>query len=535
MPKHPIYNAAYALDRAAWAHPDRPSLTYGDQTWSVREACDATRRLALLLAQAGVSEGDRVLVAAHNSPYHLFTHVACARLGAVFVPVSYRLTDYELQNLVDFCSPRALVCEPEIAARTGFTSMGTLLQFVIDDDAQAGPLSMALHNGFLALSAAIASFDTNFVADTAPSGCDALGGRSYPNGLAAILFTSGSSGQPKAVGLTHENLWWGSRNFREGFEYRSDDTVLAVAPLSHIGGFNGTTLDLFTHGGHVVIVRSFDPGLVLRLLEEHRVNIMFAVPTMYDALLAHPDMATRDLSAWRLPLIGGAPVPARILRALTTFGLRPLNVWGMTEISASGAYLPFEHMEFQAGSIGRPFAHIEARVVNPETLEDVALGESGELLVRGPSVTSGFWHGEEYNRQSFLDKWLRTGDVVTLSEEGFLWVKGRLSDQIISGGEGILPGEIEEVLCQYRGVSDVVVCGVPDETWGERVVAALVMEDGAEVPSLAQIQSFAGQVLARYKLPRYLAIMDSLPLGGSGKVDRSAVRQAVWSQIKATG
>ncbi|MCF2706651.1 AMP-binding protein [Arcanobacterium haemolyticum] len=531
MPKYPIFNSAYALDRAAFAHPDRPSITYGDRTWTVAEAALTTRKLAQLFAQAGVAEGDRVLVAAHNSPYHLFAHVACARLGAVFVPVSYRLTQYELQNLVDFCSPRAVICEPEIAARGGLSSTGTLLQFVIDDDVQAGPLSGALQNGFLALSAAIAPFDGELVADSESRGADALGGRDYPNGLAAILFTSGSSGTPKAVALTHENLWWGSQNFREGFEYRSDETELVVAPLSHIGGFNGTTLDLFSHGGHVVVVRAFDPATVLRLIEEHHVNIMFGVPTMYGALLAHPDMATRDLSSWRLPLVGGSQVPAPMLGALAAHGLRPLNVWGMTELSASGAYLPFEHLAEHPGSIGRPFANIAVRVVDPQTLEDVPVGVAGEILVRGPSVTTSFWHGEEHTRQAFVDRWLRTGDLATVSEEGFLSIVGRISDQILSGGEGIFPGEVEDVIRQYDGVKDVVVCGVPDEVWGERVVAALVMEEGAQPPSLAEIQAFAGQVLARYKLPRYLAIMDALPLGGSGKTDRAAVRSMIWAQI----
>lgn len=531
MPKHPIFNAAYALDRAAFAHPDRLSLTFGTQQWTVAQAAEHTRRLAQLLAHTGVSEGDRVVVISHNSPYHLLVHVACARLGALFVPVSYRLTQVELQRIIDFTAPRVVIAEPEIAARGAFASTGTLIHLLIDDDVLAGPLAEGTQHGYLALSSAASGFDSSLVADSPSSGRDELGGREYPEGPAAILFTSGSSGTPKAVELTHENLWWGSRNFREGFEYRNDECVLAVAPFSHIGGFNGTTLDLFSHGGHVVVMRSFEPGAVLEAIEEHGVNIMFAVPTMYRALVNHSEFATRDLSSWRLPLIGGSQVPADLLFALAERGLRPLNVWGMTEISASGCYLPFEHMSHFPGSIGRPFAYLEARVVDPVTCEDCEIGTSGELWVRGPSVTAGFWHGEEYTASAFHEGWLRTGDVVVENHAGCLSVVGRLSDLIMTGGEGVFPGEIEDVLREFPGVREAVVCGVPDQTWGERIVAALQMERLSELPTLEEVQSFAGSVLARYKLPRNVVFLEELPVNSSGKIDRRAIASLLWSRL----
>lgn len=533
MPKKPIYNAAHALDRAAWAHPDRPSITYGERVVTVAEAAHLTRKLAQLFAQVGVSAGDRVMVAAHNSPYHLLAHVACARLGAVFVPVSYRLTSFELQSLVDFVAPRAIICEPEIAARGALSSTGTLLQFVIDDDVQSGPLSDGLSHGYLGLSSAFSPFDGTFISDGGAESVEPfiVNGQQYPAGLAAILFTSGSVGSPKAVPLTHENLWWGSRNFRDGFEYRTDETVLVAAPLSHIGGFNGTALDLFSNGGHVVIARSFDAGTVLRLIEERRVSIMFGVPTMYAALLNHPDFAMRDLSSWRLPLIGGAPVPAPMLGMLAARGLRPITVWGMTETAASGAYLPFEQCAQFPGSIGRPFAHIEARVVEPGTLNEVEEGQPGELAVRGPSVVDSYWHGAEYTSESFLTGWLLTGDLVVVTPGGTLTVTGRLADRIMTGGEGVMPGEVEEVLRQYPGVKDAVVCGIPDDIWGERIAAALVMADDAVVPSLSDIQAFAATILARYKLPRSVHFIAEVPLNSANKVNRAAIREALWTQL----
>lgn len=529
MHRPPIFNAARALDQAEFAHPDRLSLSYADVTLSVAQTAQLSRKLAQLLAQAGVTQGDRVMIAAHNSPYHFITHIACARLGAVYVPVSFRLTQVELQQLVDFCAPRAIICEPEIAARGSLASTGTLLQFVIDDDIQAGPLSSGLANGYLALAAAMSPYGGLIVSDTQNQGINGLNQHGYPDGLAAIFFTSGSVGAPRAVKLTHANLWWAARNFRDGFEYRTDETVLVVAPLSHIGAFNGTALDVFSNGGHVVIQRSFDPAEVLRLIEDKRINILFGVPTMYGAIMSHPDFAVRDLSSWRLPLVGGSQVPAPMLGRLAARGLRPINVWGMTETSASGCFLPFEHCPSHPGSIGRPFAYVEARIIDPDSGKDVPVDAVGELVVRGPSVTSGFWHGEDYNETAFEDGWLHTGDLARVSEDGFLSIVGRLFDCITTGGETLLPDEVEDVLRQYPGISDAVVCGVPDDVWGEMIVAGITVEEDTREPTLLEVQNFASQVLARYKLPRYLAVFPSIPLNAADKADRGAVRGAIMA------
>lgn len=535
MHKPPIYNAARALDQAAFAHPNRTSITYGDQVLTVAQANALTRQLSQLLAQAGVTRGDRVMLASHNSPYHLLTYIACARLGAVFVPVSFRLTQLELQELVDFTAPRALICEPEVAARGSIVSTGTLLQFVIDDDVQAGPLSAGFANGYLALGAAMSPHDAAMVSDTANPGVLGLNQQGYPDGLAALFMTSGTAENPRAVALTHANLWWGSRNFRDGFEYRPNETVLAVSPLSHIGGFNGTTLDVFSAGGHVVIERHFDAGETLRIIEEHRVSIMFAAPTMYIALINHPDFATRDLSSWRLPLVGGSQVPAPLLGRLAARGLQPINVWGMTETAASGAYLPFEHCPEHPGSIGRPFAYIEARICDSETGKAVEHGEIGELLVRGPSVASGYWHGEAYSAQAFSGDWLHTGDLASVDSTGFLSISGRMVDRIMTGGEGVVPDEVENVLRQFPGVRDAVVCGVPDDVWGELIVAGLELEKGVAEPSFADIEGFAEKILARFKLPRYIAVFEQIPLTANDKTDRAAARSVMMALMDQQG
>lgn len=526
-PGPPYYNSARVLDRAAKAHASRPSLTYAEQTWSVAQTAHATRQLAQLLAAIGVGSGDRVMLISHNSPYHLLLHVACARLGAIFVPVSFRLSRKEVQPILDEIAPRVLVVEPEIGNEGTFETTFSLTQFVIDDDPLRPTFTPAISAGYLALGAGMGGFSGDF-RTVVSDGSTALNSREYPEGPAAILLTSGSTGNSKAVELTHANLWWGSQNFREGFEYAPRDVELVAAPLSHIGGFNGTTLDLFTRGGHVIIQRTFDPGEVLETLQSFSVAIMFAVPTMYRAMVDHPDFETANLRSFRLPLIGGASVPESLLEKLQAKGLNPINVWGMTETSASGFCLSGDLSQSHRGAIGRPFAHVEARVVDPETGTDVVVPEAGmsdagELLVRGPSVVGEYWHNSDETRANFTDDWLQTGDMVRLDSDGITWAVGRRHNRINTGGEKVMPEEVERVILNYPGVAAGIVFGSPDETWGEVVTAGLVMDDGAALPTVEDLRAFGEGEIARFKLPRKVVELDGVPVNANGKPDRSGL------------
>lgn len=514
----PNYNPAHALDRAARAHPSRISIVYAGEQLTVEEAAVRTRQLAQMLATTGVSEGDRVALISRNSPYHLLLHVACARIGAIFVPLSARLTRADHQELIDFCAPRIVVADIGVAEGGTFESLGTMRHFVIDDDPHSSSVSTAISLGYFGIAAAADTQNGKFIT-TEKTGSTALNSRRYPEGPAALLLTSASAGKPKAVELTHEQLWWGSRNFREGFEYSTRDPVLTVAPMTHIGGFNGTTLDLFSHGGTVVVVREFRPRRVLELLAKHRVAMMFGVPTMYAALLDEPSFTDFDLSAFRLPLIGGAPVSAALIARMRGHGLEPLNVWGMTEMAASGAYLPAEQLDARAGSIGRPFSHVHARIVD-DAGNDCS---EGELVVRGPSVVNSYWHDPEATARTFRNGWLYTGDLVRLDDDGFLWVTGRLHNLINSGGVKIQAEEVQAAIAHMPGVSDCAVIGTPHPVWGEAVSAALVMQPGVQPPSLTEVQNFAATTLARFKVPRTLIVVDELPTNANGKADRAAL------------
>lgn len=553
MFRAPIYNYAHSLDRAAFARPDAPSISYGDQRWTVSESAIISRRLAQLLVQAGVSRGDRVMLVSHNSPHHFFLAAACARIGAIFVPVSFRFTQVELQRIVDFCAPRVIVAEPEVANRGGFAATGTLIHFVIDDDVQAPPFTPALANGYIAFTAPLARFSSEFVSD-GTEGSAAMNTSGYPEGVAMMMFRPAMPNQPRAMELTFENLWWADRNTQEAFGFGVSTIALVATTLSSIGGLNGGSLFHFARGGHTVISRRLIPAELLELIERHRVNTMFSVPTLYTLMLEDESFMLRNLSSLTAPLIGGTVVPPALLGRLDAAGIHAINTWGSAETAGPGAYLPARYSAEKPGSIGRAVPYFEARIVDAEGNE-LPSGNTGNLEFRGPAMSDGYWHGDEYTRGAFHNGWFRSGDLAVIDDDGFISMRGVTSSSISSGGETIYPREVEDVIRKYPGVADVIVCGIPDPLWGQRVAAAIVMEtrlgmppefvtpppqarhsDGVmsvtpqpnlPVPTLEEIQAFAGQTLSRYKLPRILVVVEKIPTNEAGEKSREATREAI--------
>ncbi|MDD7384087.1 MAG: AMP-binding protein [Actinomycetaceae bacterium] len=436
---HDAMNFAQSLDHAAWMHPNRSSITYGVQHWTVGESAQTSRRIAQLLIQVGVARGDRVMMVAHNSPYHFLVYIACARLGAVFVPVFWRQSAAQLQEIVNFIAPRVLVADAEVAALGSMDSPGTLTHFVIDDDPLSGPLAPALANGYLSFTAAYTPFSGAFLADGDQIGSEDLNQVEYPTGLAALLVTSacenaaanmwkrtaapdsgsaqqesssvaqgssapgensigGSSSARRcdagvhAIELTHANMWWTARNLRTDIEYSNMETALVASPMSQFMGFSSAALDVFASGGHIVLMRSFDAENTLDVLARTRVTLFFGIAEIWQALVESTQWSSADLSHLRYVLVGGTiadyPSPS-LVAALGARGLNPITVWGVAELSASGTLLPwdrgFDHLE----SIGYPFMYNQVRIVDSAALpEDPALPESPSFS-ESPAVTGG--------------------------------------------------------------------------------------------------------------------------------------------------
>jgi fatty-acyl-CoA synthase len=336
------------------------------------------------------------------------------------------------------------------------------------------------------------------------------------------MYTSGTTGRPKGAMLTHSNLIWNAVNVLVDHDLIADERALVSAPLFHTAGLNMLTLPVLLKGGTCVLAESFDPGETLDLVERHRVTFMFGVPTMFDQVARHPRFTEADLSSLRMLTCGGSPVPTPLIGTYQKRGLTFLQGYGMTEAAPGTLFLDAEHALAKAGSAGVPHFFSDVRVVRPD-LTPADVGETGEVVVRGPHVMAGYWGLPEETAAVFADGWFRSGDAARVDEDGYVFIVDRIKDMIISGGENVYPAEVEDLLLAHPDVIECAVIGVPDDKWGEVPRAVVVLREGATSDADELLASLAGH-LARYKIPKSVVIADELPRTASGKLLKSRVR-----------
>jgi fatty-acyl-CoA synthase len=349
--------------------------------------------------------------------------------------------------------------------------------------------------------------------------------RDVPVGLddpCLIMYTSGTTGRPKGAVLTHGNMTWNATNQLLGFDFGPTERTLALAPLFHIGGLNGTVNPTLLRGGCAVIVRRFDPAETLRVIEEQRVNSFFAVPTMLDAMARQPEFRSRDLSALRSIGAAGAAVPLPTLRTWLDRGVTMQQAYGMTEAAPGCTVLDSADAERKVGSAGKPVFFTDVKVVRPDGNE-AGVDEIGEVVVQGPNVMAGYWNDPEQTAAVLVDGWYHTGDAGSVDAEGFLYIRDRYKDMIISGGENIYPAEIESALLELPEVLEAAVIGVPDEKWGEVGLAIVVPTPGTTEDGEA-LRVRLRERLAGFKVPRHIRFADELPKTATGKIRKPDLR-----------
>lgn len=504
------------IARHAKVHADDTAIVYEGLHVTYRELHDLSGRFAAGLRADGVGPGDRVAYAGLNSLTFLLTYLASTWVGAAFLPLNFRLAGPELRSILEDARPDVLIAEPAHAARIEeFLSLLAVRRaLVVDDDPfiAAEPVSDAW--------ASYREFHTSHqeIPTHLPQAAD---------DLAALLYTSGTTGKSKGVMLSHGNLWWNWINVDSVVDTRYGDVSLAVAPLFHIGGLNALTLRTLTRGGTVIVRRTFDPEQALGDLVEYRVNSMFLVPAMLAAIQRQPGFESADLSSLRSTIVAGAPVPPALIAMYAEKGVFLQQAWGLTETSPFSTYLEASMTTQKLGSCGIPMPYTRVRVVDPGTLREVSEpGATGELWVSGPNVSRGYWNNPEATAAVFTpDGWFRTGDLGYIDDDGYFFIVDRLKDMIISGGENVYPAEIENVLVTHPRISDAAVVGVADEKWGEAVCAVVMLSEGDL--TLEELRAYLSDFLARYKLPSRLVIQDSIPRNGAGKLDKPLIRALV--------
>ena len=509
-------NPAKAIANHARTHGDAVVIRYegGDLTYA--ELNDRVTRLGVALADGGVTHGDRVTYLGLNSPAFLITMLACFRIGALFVPVNFRLAGPELQTVLDRSGSTAIVCEDDHRPAIDLVRDETpIKRFLLVDDDPAVPVESPNPQGWEPWSQVLTEAGHT---NQAPASA-------HFDDPAIVMFTSGTTGLPKGVLLTHGNIWWNSINVDSRIDTRRWDTTYAVAPLFHVGALNSFVVRTMVRGGTVLIRRTFEPQQFLDDLVDHRVNSLFAVPAMLSALHRVPGAFEADLSELRSIVVAGAPVSPSLIRQFAEHGVWLQQAWGLTETSPFATHLPIEHTLDKIGSAGIAMPHTEVRVVDAATNQPLPAGAAGEVVVRGPNVTPGYWQDPDATGKVFdHEGWFHSGDIGYLDSDGCLFIVDRLKDMVITGGENVYPAEIERALADTPGVHDIAIVGAPDDEWGETVVAVISVLPGATV-TLEDLRDHGTERLARYKLPKRVEVVDQVPRNASGKLDKPAVRK----------
>ncbi|MGA8726398.1 MAG: long-chain-fatty-acid--CoA ligase [Acidimicrobiales bacterium] len=509
---------AAMLRHWAAATPDAPMLTTGDVTLSWDEVYGRARKVSRALAGEGVGPGDRVGFLDRNGSDYFEVFFGCALLGAVSVAVNWRLAPGEMAAIVEDAGAALIFFGAEYAgaAKEMVPLVSSVRAWVplegFADWRDAGNSGEAEDPGF----------------------------EPQPEDVVTQLYTSGTTGLPKGVMLSASNFSTILEVADQVFDIAPDTVSLVAMPLFHIGG-TGWAISGMSHGGHSVIVRDLDPLTVLRAIERHRMTEAFLVPAVLMMLLASPDLATTDVSSLRTIFYGASPISEDVLvRSMSALGCDFAQVYGLTETTgAITRLMPADHdpagpRAHLLRSAGRPFDHVQLRIVDATTGEELPAGEVGEVWTRSDQNMLGYWQKpEETGSVLSAEGWFRTGDAGWLDEDGYLFLHDRIKDMIVSGGENIYPAEVENALLAHPDVADAAVIGVPDERWGETVKAIVVAAPGATIDRIAlaaDVTAATRDRLAHYKCPTSIDFVDALPRNPSGKVLKRELRKPYWPE-----
>lgn len=501
-------NAAGVIAHHADRFPDRIAVAFEGDSLTYADLLQRSAVTAGALRGLGVGRGDVVAHLLYNSADFLDLMVACARLGAIFMPLNWRLAGPELEYIVNHAGAKVLVSEPE-------------LEPLIE------PVRAALScTHYVRLGAA---------GDAVWQPLDGLRAAAAPHhGIAHVdrddvlrlMYTSGTTARPKGVMITHGNLDAKNASHAVELGFTAGDIGLACGPLYHVGALDLTTTSLLHVGATTHLLRKFEVTAVLDAIEQLRISTVWLAPAMVNLILADPGLGARDLSSMRVIIDGGEKMPLPLIeRVLNAFP----NAWfadayGLTETVSGDTFLDKGLSRHKLGSVGKPVIHLEVRVVD-EADEDVPAGEPGEIVLRGPKVCKGYWRDEEATARAFRNGWFHTGDVGILDDEGFLTIADRIKDMVISGGENIATPEVERVLYEHPAVLEAAVVASPDARWGEVPAAYVALRPGLEA-SADEIIAFCAARLAKFKSPKIVRFVDALPRNPSGKVLKRELRDA---------
>jgi fatty-acyl-CoA synthase len=506
------------FDRAATRWPDRDALVdcASQRRWTYAQLGARIDALAHGLLTTGIGKGDRVGIWAPNCPEWLLTQYATAKIGAILVTINPAYRSSELEYVLNQAGIRLLIAAPSFKT-ADYAEMIS----------RARPNCPALERVVLIGSAA---WDALPVPDVDPGPLGAALAALSPDDPINIQYTSGTTGFPKGATLSHHNILNNGFFVGELCGYTEADRICVPVPLYHCFGMVMGNLAATSHGAALVYpAPSFEPAATLRAVAQQRCTSLYGVPTMFIAMLADPDFDTYDVSSLRTGIMAGSPCPVEVMKQVVDrLGMTEVTIcYGMTETSpVSTQTRADDTLERRVSTVGRVHPHLEVKIIDPDTGLTVPRGTPGELCTRGYSVMLGYWEQPEQTAEVIDQaRWMHTGDLAVMDDEGYLNITGRIKDLVIRGGENVYPREIEEFLYTHPDILDAQVIGVPDERYGEELCAWVRLRPGAPALTAEALRDFAAGKLAHYKIPRYVHLVEEFPMTVTGKVRKVEMRE----------
>ena len=484
----------------------KEALVFNNHCITYGQLNNRINRLANGLTQLGVQKGTRVAVFLMNGNEILEAMFACAKIGAIFVPINFRLSIEEVEYILNDSGATIFIYQSDyaqLASEMYINKRVPILCWIsVGNPIVKGDIQ---YENFLMMHT-----------DIEPE-VDVDGEEVH-----MIMYTSGTTGRPKGAMLTHANTFWNIIQILIAQPVLETDTTLTVAPMFHSGAMTILTLSLLYKGGTVVIYNRFDPVQVLQTIVQKKITCMFMVPSMWLAVTQTTYFDKCNFELLRFGISAGAPCPLTVIKLLLKKGVPIIQAFGLSEV-APVAILSLQDAGRKIGSVGKPAFYVDVRIVN-ESGQEACVGEVGELMVKAPNVMIGYWKKTQETQETFQEGWFLTGDCARRDKEGYIYIVGRKKDVIITGGENVYPVEVEQVLYRHPNIKEVAVVGVPNKKWGEAIKAVIVLKELSQCISIDGIKAFCEGKLARYKMPKILEVVSALPRNAAGKVLKSSLR-----------
>ena len=504
-------HAADLLSKRADLTPDRIALVEleAGNRYTYAELNKRANRLANFMRnELGVGKGDRVSILAKNCITFIDLFYGLPKIGAIFAPFNWRLTAKELEYMVNDLEPKVLICEPEHIDK--LQEMRAQIQVEHFVSMRGADFESAL---------ALEDHLDNTPTDE-PERPELDGKSTY-----CILYTSGTTGYPKGAIIPHRQVLYNCLNTVASWGLKETDISPVYTPLFHAGGLFAFLTPLLYLGGRIILARDFDPQASMQWILEEGCTVILGVPTLFQLWMDSDYFEEANFNHVHFFISGGAPCPPKLMNAWRDKkGITFRQGYGLTEVGANCFSMTDEDSVPKTGSVGKPIFHSKMRIVDPTTNQDVATGESGELLIWGPHVCSGYWRNPLATAESIKDGWFHTGDMAHKDEEGFYYIDGRYKDMIKSGGENIYAAEVEAVYKKHPAIKDAALIGKADEKWGEVGLMVMILEEGQRVTE-EELKSFALESLAKFKIPKEVKVVEDLPYTPYGKVEKAKLRE----------